>query len=386
MEPVLACCEAKQKGSATRVWEDIKGKLGEIPGFSVFFLAKGIPLEEISGNMEEHALRNSIFIKVDSLLFPDAEWGTFHRIAAIGFPRMPGLIEAVRIRRGVSPGPDSPPEVWASSLGLKYRDFSGLFLFATMSSGNIEDMLSGLSSAFHAIPVAGAILSSPRQAKNPIFFKAGLPSGDGVGIFFRKPIDFHVQVFQCHKPLTRPARITRKRGKEILELDGKPVRAFLEENADAIRDTGGLMLVEFLPFLGDHNTVTGITRTATPTGKGLKVMASEPLRLGQAIRICYIKEFCMEDFYKSNRFTGKGITVCFTPRRFEVNKVKENVVGVKAACVRCLWFTVVERLTLRVYPLCLSRAWRSPPPPSTPKPECTPYLVPIFSPSGPVLY
>jgi small ligand-binding sensory domain FIST len=147
--------------------------------------------------------------------------------------------------------PDALPDhsgAWHARVGVE--DPTGLLVLADPFSGDVQELIDGLDTAFPRARKFGGLVSGSRMPGADWLFANGEAFRAGaVGVAFTGDLEIDTIVAQGCRPIGAPMVVTRAEGNLILELDGAPPLQVLQSLHDSL-DARSRMLFRHSLFVG----------------------------------------------------------------------------------------------------------------------------------------
>jgi len=163
--------------------------------------------------------------------------------------RTPGLAVVAAVLPGVDlrpfhlvagdmPPADAEPRTWAAALGLESVARPCVVVIPDPFTLSAEILIRGLDAAFPGSPKIGGLASGGRApGGNALFLGDRLHRAGAVGIALTGNVALDTVVAQGCRPVGHPMIVTRCEGNLILELDGRPPLAVLQDLFQQLDDT-----------------------------------------------------------------------------------------------------------------------------------------------------
>ena len=155
-----------------------------------------------------------------------------HRPAvAVTAGHLPGVgVTAFRATRETVPSPDDPPESWTDLVGVTPEERPSFLILMDPFAGPGEELLAGLDFAFPAASKVGGLASGGQTPGSHVLYLGKEVHSDGaVGVALTGDIVVDTVVAQGCRPIGKLKRITSCHNNALLELDGEPPFAYLQE-------------------------------------------------------------------------------------------------------------------------------------------------------------
>ena len=225
--------ESNLDGAVTECANSIRGQLGEPPQLAVAFVSPhyqtdyarvGPLLGELLG--AEHAfgcsgggiigagmeVEQRPALSVTAATLPGVDIETFH----LDGDKLPDL--------------DAGPDKWRELVGVSQSQEPQFVLLADPFSFPVQNLIMGLDFAFPAAAKIGGLASGAQRAGDNALFLDGEVHGSGaIGLALHGNIMVDTVVAQGCRPIGDAMRITSSQRNVLVELDGKPPMAVLQD-------------------------------------------------------------------------------------------------------------------------------------------------------------
>ena len=313
--------ESNLDGAVTECANSIRGQLGEPPQLAVAFVSPhyqtdyarvGPLLGELLG--AEHAfgcsgggiigagmeVEQRPALSVTAATLPGVDIETFH----LDGDKLPDL--------------DAGPDKWRELVGVSQSQEPQFVLLADPFSFPVQNLIMGLDFAFPAAAKIGGLASGAQRAGDNALFLDGEVHGSGaIGLALHGNIMVDTVVAQGCRPIGDAMRITSSQRNVLVELDGKPPMAVLQDLFRSLSERDrqlmghslflGVVMDEFLdsPVQGDfliRNVVGMDQRTgALAIGEMLKEGQLVQFHLRDADTSAQDLTFVLERYASENR-------------------------------------------------------------------------------------
>ena len=232
---------------------------------------------------------------------------------------LPGVdIEAFHLDGDKLPDLDAGPDRWRELVGVSEAQEPQFVLLADPFSFPVQNLIMGLDFAFPAAAKIGGLASGAQRAGDNALFLDGEVHGSGaIGLALHGNIVVDTVVAQGCRPIGDAMRITSSQRNVLVELDGKPPMAILQDLFRSLSERDrqlmghslflGVVMDEFLdsPVQGDfliRNVVGMDQRTgALAIGEMLKEGQLVQFHLRDADTSAQDLTFVLERYAAENR-------------------------------------------------------------------------------------
>lgn len=129
------------------------------------------------------------------------------------------------------------PDAWRSWTGIAPAGVNAWLVFADPFRLDTEQLVSGLSSAYPGLPIAGGLATGSRTAPLTHVFLDGEAHSEGaVLIALGGSVTLHTVVAQGCQPIGDPWTITEAEGNIVLSIGGRPAVDVLAETIQGLSD------------------------------------------------------------------------------------------------------------------------------------------------------
>ena len=144
---------------------------------------------------------------------------------------LPGVdIEAFHLDGDKLPDLDAGPDRWRELVGVSEAQEPQFVLLADPFSFPVQNLIMGLDFAFPAAAKIGGLASGAQRAGDNALFLDGEVHGSGaIGLALHGNIVVDTVVAQGCRPIGDAMRITSSQRNVLVELDGKPPMAILQD-------------------------------------------------------------------------------------------------------------------------------------------------------------
>ncbi len=139
-------------------------------------------------------------------------------------------INAFRVTGGNLPSPDDPPEAWTNLVGVSPEDKPKFLVLMEPFGAPGGGLLAGLDFAYpRAVKVGGVASGGHAPGSHALYLGKDMYTEGIVGVALSGDIQVDAIVAQGCRPIGEPKRITKCHQNLLLELDGQPPIAYLQE-------------------------------------------------------------------------------------------------------------------------------------------------------------
>ncbi len=139
-------------------------------------------------------------------------------------------VHTFHVTQDTLPTPDDPPDAWADLVGAKPEDRPQFLMLMDPFSAPAEELLAGLDFAFPASAKVGGLASGGYTPGSHVLYLDKQTYRQGVvGVALTGDILVDTVVAQGCRPIGEPRCITRCQHNVLLEIDGDPPIAYLQE-------------------------------------------------------------------------------------------------------------------------------------------------------------
>ncbi len=160
-------------------------------------------------------------------------------------------VTATHLTDGDIPDGDASPSEWIDLIGVSPQHAAGFVIVPDPFSFSTDRLLAGMDFAYPDAPKVGGIASGASEpGGNALFRDRSCHHSGAVVAGFRGNIVMDTMVAQGCKPFGKVGRITKASRNMLIEVDGKPSTAFLQEQLQSLQGDD-LELAHNMPlFLG----------------------------------------------------------------------------------------------------------------------------------------
>jgi small ligand-binding sensory domain FIST len=166
--------------------------------------------------------------------------------------RMPGIdVAAAQIANADMPHADAPPSAWHQLLPATDSVTKGMVVIGEPFHCDMRALLAGLDFALPAAPKIGGLASGSHHPDgNALFCGRQRFSQGAVVLTISGNVSVEAVVAQGCRPIGKPGRITKADRNRLISVDDKPVKTFVEEQLQTLKESD-FFLAEGAPlFLG----------------------------------------------------------------------------------------------------------------------------------------
>jgi len=139
-------------------------------------------------------------------------------------------ISAFRVTMENLPSPDDPPEAWTNLVGVSPEDQPKFLVLMEPFGAPGDGLLAGLDFAYpRAVKVGGVASGGHAPGSHALYLGKDMYTEGIVGVALSGDIQVDAIVAQGCRPIGEPKRITKCHQNLLLELDGQPPIAYLQE-------------------------------------------------------------------------------------------------------------------------------------------------------------
>ncbi len=144
---------------------------------------------------------------------------------------LPGVdIESFHLDGDRLPDLDAGPDKWTELLGVTQDQDPQFVLLADPFSFPVQNLIMGLDFAYpRAAKIGGLASGAQRPGDNALFLDGAMHGSGAIGLALHGNITVDTVVAQGCRPIGDPMRITSSQRNILVELDGKPPMAVLQD-------------------------------------------------------------------------------------------------------------------------------------------------------------